>query len=84
MICPKCSSECHRDSVDVGVGIIYGPYGCPSCGWSEYPEYDLSDGQSPVNEKGGVIDQYGGYYPPKSSVALTYALSNSFEAPDEN
>ncbi len=40
MICPKCSTPCHRDEVDVGVGIISGPYGCPGCGWSEDFEYD--------------------------------------------
>ena len=34
MKCPKCGDDCERDSVDVGVGIIHGPYGCPSCAWS--------------------------------------------------
>jgi hypothetical protein len=41
--CPKCGTNC--DSVDVGVGIMYGPYGCPGCGWSEDSEYDLSEGK---------------------------------------
>lgn len=45
MDCPKCGNECNRDEVDVGVGIMYGPYGC-CCGWSEWPEYDSSDGIS--------------------------------------
>lgn len=62
--CPKCGEECDRDSVDVGVGVIHGPYGCASCGWSEDPEYDLSAGRDPVDEKGGAIDQWGGYHPP--------------------
>lgn len=76
MICPKCENdECHRDSVDVGVGIIHGPWGCPQCGWSEDEEYDLSEGKDPVDEKGGVIDQYGGYHPPGSSMALAYRLA---------
>jgi hypothetical protein len=30
MSCPKCGDRCERDSVDVGVGVIRGPYGCPS------------------------------------------------------
>ena len=38
MKCPECGDEAWRDEVDVGVGIIYGPYGCP-CGWSEQEEY---------------------------------------------
>jgi hypothetical protein len=73
--CPKCGAECHRDSVDVGVGIIDGPYGCPGCGWSEDSEYDLSEGKDPVDERGGAIDQYGGYHPPGSSMALAYRLA---------
>ena len=43
--------------------MLYGPWGCPNCSWSEDPEYDFSDGRSKVDEKGGVMDQYGGYYP---------------------
>lgn len=35
MNCPKCGDDCWRDSADVGVGIIYGPYNCTYCGWSE-------------------------------------------------
>lgn len=66
MKCPKCNDDCERDSVDVGVGVIHGPYGCPSCGWSEYEEYDLSGGQDPLRPDGGAIDQYGGYHPPGS------------------
>lgn len=66
MKCPKCNTECDRDEVDVGVGVITGPYGCPNCQWSEYPEYDLSEGKDPLDEKGGMIDQYGGYHPPGS------------------
>jgi hypothetical protein len=43
--------------------------------WSESAEYDLSDGKDPVDEKGGAIDQYGGYHPPESSMALAYRLA---------
>jgi len=67
--CPKCGTECHRDSVDIGVGVMHGPWGCPGCAWSESEEYDLSTGKNPVDEKGGVIDQYGGYHPPGSPSA---------------
>ena len=78
MNCPKCNyDECHRDEVDVGVGIITGPWGCPRCGWSEDEAYDLSEGKDPVDEKGGVIDQYGGYHPPGSSMALAYRLARN-------
>lgn len=63
MKCEKCQSECHRDSVDVGVGVIHGPYGCPECGWSQDPEYDVSDGPK-LHESGWAKDQYGGLNPP--------------------
>lgn len=83
MQCPKCGyDECHRDSVDCGYcgyGPIYGPWGCPACGWSQYAEYDLSEGRDPVDEKGGVIDQYGSYHPPGSSMALAYRLAKEAE-----
>lgn len=75
MICPRCGTECERDSVDVGVGVIHGPWGCPSCAWSEDSEYDLSSGQDPIDEKGGARDQFGGYHPPGSTVALAYRLA---------
>lgn len=77
--CPNCQTECARDDVDVGVGIIYGPWGCPGCGWSESEEYDLSKGRSPLDDKGGAIDQYGGYHPPGSSMALAYRLAEGTE-----
>jgi len=60
IVCPKCLADCERESVDVGVGIINGPYGCPDCGWSEDPKYDLSEGQSPIRD-GGRFDQFGGW-----------------------
>jgi len=69
MNCPKCNQPCHREEADVGVGIIYGPWGC-SCGWSESEEYDLSGGRDPIDEKGGYLDQYGVYYPPGNFVAI--------------
>jgi len=75
MKCPKCNEDCDREEVDVGVGIIYGPWGCPNCGWSEDEEYDLSTGRDPIDEKGGVLDQFGVYYPPGNFVARAYRLA---------
>ncbi len=49
-LCPHCAGECYRDSVDVGVGTMYGPYGCYSCGWSQDREYDNSAGPSPAQQ----------------------------------
>jgi hypothetical protein len=46
--CPKCGEPCDRESVDVGIGVVYGPWGC-ICGWSQDPEYDSSDGSAPAN-----------------------------------
>lgn len=80
MRCPKCGcDECHRDEVDVGVGVISGPWGCPACGWSEDSRYDLSDGKSRAREDGSVIDQYGGVHPKGSSMALANRLAELFE-----
>ena len=63
MKCPKCDCECQRDEVDIGVGVQFGPYGCPQCGWSQDPEYDLSEDQSPFTDEGHVKDPYGGITP---------------------
>lgn len=60
MICPRCGNTCDRDEVDVGIGILYGPWGC-YCGWSEYPQYDVTDG--PKFADGGRLDQWGGLTP---------------------
>ena len=61
MNCPKCGEECDRDEVDVGVGMIYGPYGC-MCGWSESAEYDSSEGPSPaqLEHPDWIVDSQGG------------------------
>jgi hypothetical protein len=62
MLCPKCGEECWRDEVDVGVGTIYGPWGCPGCGWSDNPEYDHSGGTALAQAENPewYVDQYGG------------------------
>jgi|GEM_PF-2889924 len=61
MKCPKCSEDCQRDEADVGVRIVYGPWGCPGCGWSEEAEYDLSTGAK--SNEYGTLDQFGGLIP---------------------
>lgn len=69
-VCPRCgSTEIYRDDVNIGVGIIYGPYGCPECGWSESEEYDLEfDGG--LQEDGSYLDPYGGLWPATNPVVL--------------
>jgi len=64
MNCPLCNESCERDEVDVGVGVIFGPYGCWRCKWSEDPRYDSSKGKSPAEtETGCYVDPLGGLYP---------------------
>lgn len=78
--CPKCGGETHQDSVDVGVGIMYGPRGCIECGWSEDPEYDMTDPDNrEPTERGGYKDQFGGLHPAGSSMALAYRLAEQAE-----
>lgn len=38
--CPQCGGALERDEADVGVGVIYGPAGCPSCYWTEGSPFD--------------------------------------------
>lgn len=33
--CPRCGGETECDEADVGIGVMYGPRGCPSCFWTE-------------------------------------------------
>lgn len=68
--CPKCEGETYQESVDIGVGIIFGPRGCTICGWSEDEKYDLTLRDSPFTETGGMIDQFGNFYPPKNPLTL--------------
>lgn len=55
-ICPRCGDICDRDEVDVGVGIMYGPFGC-HCGWSEWVRYDS------LFKAIDNLDSKGGYWP---------------------
>lgn len=63
MDCPRCGCPASRDEVDVGVGIIFGPFGC-YCGWSESEEYDVTDGPK-LTADGYELDQWGGATPPQ-------------------
>ena len=56
-LCPECGESCDRDEVDVGVGIIYGPWGCYSCGWSEYDRE-----QAEADHPGWYCDPTGGLH----------------------
>lgn len=58
--CPSCGHEAYRETADVGVGIIFGPWGCP-CGWSEDDRYNQPQG--PTSASGVRTDQWGGLYP---------------------
>jgi len=70
--CPRCGGdELHQDAVDVGVGVIHGPRGCP-CGWSEDPEYDLEKGGG-VQADGSYMDPYGGLTPAGNPIAKMLA-----------
>jgi hypothetical protein len=62
MKCENCGGECYRDEVDIGVGYVYGPYGCPSCGWSESTMYDRSQGNPEADKVHPefIHDQFGG------------------------
>ena len=68
MQCPNCGELCERDSVDVGVGVIDGPWGC-ICGWSEHPEYNMVDGHRGAQPDGTYLDPYGGCLPKGNSFA---------------
>lgn len=63
MSCPKCGEDCDRVEVDVGVGWEFGPWGCPSCRWSEDSQYDCSEGTKRDKQSGCIVDQYGMLYP---------------------
>lgn len=60
--CPACGDVgIWREEADVGIGILYGPYGC-QCGWSEDSEYDCREGRkdAPASSPGWQADPWGG------------------------
>lgn len=68
--CPVCGADAWRESADVGVGIIYGPFGCSECGWSEDEEYDQITGKGGVQADGSYTTPQGDLYPKSSPVAI--------------
>ena len=69
MNCENCGHECYRDEADVGVGIIYGPWGCP-CGWSECDEYNQLLGNGGIQEDGSYVDPQGVIYQKDNPIAI--------------
>ncbi len=60
-----------RESVDVGIGIMHGPWGCPTCRWSSDSQYDFSDlGRSQIRENGWILDQWGVLTPPRKVIDI--------------
>lgn len=53
--CPSCGGPLSRDSVHNGLALLHGPWGCGSCGWSEYADVGYRDG--------GYYDALGGFTP---------------------
>lgn len=67
--CPNCGSEgtLDRESVDIGVGTMYGPWGCHACRWSESSKYDCSKGPAAADADGECFhDQFGMGLPRRS------------------
>lgn len=79
--CPECASECERDKADVGIGIMYGPWGC-RCGWSEQEEYNYAGKSAPIRD-GCRIDSRGGLtpLPPEVEKAMDDLLACSAKVP---
>ncbi len=68
MICPNCGDSCERDEVDVGVGVVTGPWGCFSCGWSESSKYDVLNEDGGCQGDGSYHDACGGHWPKDNPV----------------
>ena len=58
MTCPECGTLCERDEVDVGPGVICGPWSCLGCGWSE-SRFELPPPE--FAERLDAFDGYGDY-----------------------
>jgi hypothetical protein len=62
-MCPSCHwIMLDRTEVDAGWGIIHGPWGCFSCGWSSDPRYDCRETWPAGKPDGaGRLDPIGGW-----------------------
>lgn len=78
MDCKNCGHTCAREEAHNGLAMLYGPWGCPSCGWSEDPRFDFSDGRS-RERYGGTYDQYGMWLPP----AMEHQRRQPFGTPEQ-
>lgn len=67
MICPNCGEDCDRDEVDVGIGVMRGPWGC-FCGWSEDSKYNALNGAGGWQKDGSYHDSRGGHWPKNNPV----------------
>lgn len=76
--CPNCNDECYRDAVDVGVGTIYGPWGC-TCGWSEDARCDQITGSGGWQENGSYVDTAGNLYPKDNVVTQMMRAAEAHE-----
>lgn len=54
--CPRCGGELTRDAVDIGVGVQYGPAGCPDCYWLENKADGLPLNADQVCKHGVAMD----------------------------
>lgn len=68
MQCPNCGEACGRDEVDIGVGVLFGPWGCSFCGWSEDDKYNQILGNGGFQDDGAYHDPQGGHWPATNPV----------------
>lgn len=80
--CPKCGEALlWRESADVGIGIIYGPWGC-ECGWSESAEYDRREGPAAADSEyeTRVCDQWGmAHYSPSKAAGAGESIGDMID-----
>ena len=43
MKCPECGSECWRNEVDIGVGVVTDEWKCTECDWDEDRAFPMSE-----------------------------------------
>lgn len=53
--CPRCGAELVRDEVDIGVGVLFGPAGCPDCHWVEERLCICADPENCVEKVPGYV-----------------------------